>query len=114
MPLDTQWHRMDFEFAMEAAATSASFTTSPPSQRALLAPRVTHGSDEQWVGDTWYPLDEIGPLLQAAVNQAGWNAGNAVALILRGTGDPWGRKFAHAFEGDPARAPRLVVTYHTP
>ena len=112
--LDTQWHRINFEFAMEAAATSAAFTTSPPSQRALLAPRVTHGSDEQWVGDTWYPLDEIGPLLQAAVNQAGWNAGNAVALVLRGTGDPWGRKFAHAFESDPARAPRLVVTYHTP
>jgi hypothetical protein len=112
--LGTQWHRLNFEFAMEAAATSASFTTSPPSQRALLAPRVAHSSDSQWVGDTWYPLNDIGPLLQAAVNQAGWNAGNAVALVLRGTGGLWGRKFAHAFESDSARAPRLVVTYSTP
>ena len=37
--------------------------------------------------------------------------GNAVLLVVRGAGQNWARKFATAFEGDPASAPRLVVTY---
>ncbi len=108
----TQWQRMAFEFAMEAAANSAAFTTtSRPSQRTLLTPRVTHSTDAQWTASTWYQLEQIAPLLQAAVGQAGWQSGNAVSVVLRGTGAAWARKFIRAFEGGAASAPRLVVTY---
>jgi hypothetical protein len=95
-----------------AAANSAAFTpASRPSQRTLLAPRVAHSSDAQWLADTWYSLEQVAPLLQAAIAQPGWTSGNAVSLVLRGTGTSWGRKFVRAFEADPAQAPRLVVTY---
>ena len=108
----TQWNRIAFEFAIEAAANSAAFTaTSRPSQRPLLAPRVAHSTDVQWTANTWYQLEQIAPILQAAINQPGWTSGNAVSLILRGTGSAWGRKFVRAFEGGAATAPRLVVTY---
>ncbi len=108
----TQWQRMAFEFAMEAAVNSAAFTAaSRPSQRALLTPRVAHSTDAQWVGGTWYLLEQIAPILQAAINQPGWQAGNAVSLLLRGTGSAWGRKFVRHFESGAAFAPRLVVTY---
>ena len=112
--LGTEWHRINFEFAMEAAATSAAFTTSPPSQRALLAPRVTHGSDAAVGG---------GHLVSARRDRAappgGGQPGRMERWQRRGPGPARhrrsvGRKFAHAFESDPARAPRLVVTYHTP
>ena len=107
-----QWLTTVFELGMEAAANSAVFSpASRPSQRPLLAPRVAHASDTQWLADTWYQLDELAPLLQAVVNQPAWAPGNALAVVVRGGGQAWARKFAHAYESDPTRAPRLVVTY---
>ena len=112
---NTQWIGMAFEFGIEAALNSQAFAAgSLPSQRTLLAPRVMHASDAQWVAGTWYALDDIAPLVQGLVNQPGWNSGNALSLILRGTGNTWSRKFARAFDDTPALAPRLVVTYVTP
>jgi hypothetical protein len=111
----TTWIGMEFEHAIEAAANSQPFTTtSRPSQRTLLGPRVTHISDEQWVASTWYALNEIGTIVQAAVNQVGWAAGNSMSVILRGGGLAWERKFVRAFEDDPTRAPRLIITYVAP
>ena len=65
----------------------------------------------QWLAGTWYQLDQLASLLQPTVNQAGWASGNAVSLVVRGAGQNWARKFATAFEGGAAFAPRLVVTY---
>ena len=49
----TQWQRMAFEFAAHAAVNSPVFSAaSLPSQRPLLAPRVAHSSDAQWVANT--------------------------------------------------------------
>lgn len=111
----TQWIAMAFQYGVDAAANSAAFSdTSRPSARTLLAPRVNHLSDQQWVAGTWYTLDEIGPIVQAAVAQPGWVPGNAMSVILQGTGQAWARKFARAYEDDPARAVRLVVTYAVP
>ena len=108
----SQWLTTAFEFGIEAAVNSAPFSTaSRPSQRTLLAPRVQHSSNVQWLADTWYQLDQLASLLQPVVNQAGWASGNAVALVVRGAGQNWARKFATAFEGGAAFAPRLVVTY---
>jgi hypothetical protein len=109
---NTQWTTIAFEFAVEASPNSAAFTaTARPSQRALLPPRQAHSSNAQWVAGTWYQLEQIAPLLQAAINQPGWASGNAVALVLRGTGSAWGRKFLRTFEAGAATASRLVVTY---
>ena len=37
--------------------------------------------------------------------------GQALSVIVRGTGNAWARKFINAAEGGAANAPRLVVTY---
>ena len=112
----TQWSAMSFEVAAEAAVNSATFSdVSGPSSRALLAPRATHSSNEQWVANTWYPAsDQLAALVQAVIAQPGWASGNALSLILRGTDAGWARKWAQAFEGSAARAARLVVTYSVP
>ena len=107
-PAATQWNQLSYEAAAEAAVASAPFSTaSRPSQRTLLAPRVLHATDIQWVNNTWQPLaGELAPLLQAVINQTGWASGNPVALILRGNGPAWSRKRFTTAEGTAGRAPR--------
>jgi hypothetical protein len=108
----TQWTAISFEMAAEASANSPPFTSMPPSERALLAPRVVHNSDTQWVAGTRYALENIATLVQAAVQQPGW-AGQNLTIVVRGTGGSWGRKHLASAEGGSATAPRLVVTYST-
>ena len=74
-----QWLTVGWQYGVEASANSAPFSAgSRPSRRPMLPPTVTHASDEQWLADTWYPLDEIAPLVQAAVNQPGVGVGERV------------------------------------
>jgi hypothetical protein len=111
----TQWNSIAFEWAAEASGNAAPFAAaSRPSQRTLGTPRVAHTSNVQWVSGTFYTLEELAPLVQAVVDRADWTSGNALALIARGTGGAWGRKFASAFESGAANAARLVVSYTTP
>jgi hypothetical protein len=113
--VSTQWISVDFEYSAHAASDSPPFsTTSKPSQRTALSPRVTHSSNVQWLAGTRYSLDEIAPVIQPVVSQAGWNSGNALSLILHGTGSAWSRKFITSIETAASRAPRLVVTYNLP
>jgi chitinase len=108
----TTWNMQAYEFAADASGNSAAFSAAAlPSLRATTTARVAHASDDQWVTDTWYPLDQIASIVQEVVNRGDWTAGNALSIVARGTGNAWGRKFARAFEGDPASAPRLVITY---
>ncbi len=107
-----QWTQMSFEIAGEANNTALTFSTSSrPSQRPLTVARITHSSNAQWIANTWYTLETITPIIQEIVNRSGWQSGNSVALILRGTGGAWGRKYSWGFEANPANAPRLVITY---
>ncbi|MGE0125482.1 MAG: Calx-beta domain-containing protein [Vicinamibacterales bacterium] len=108
----TQWNSVAFEIAAEAAGHSAAFSAaSRPSQRTLLVPRVVHASDAQWIAGTRYALDDITSVVQAAVSQPAWASGQALSVIIRGTGGAWARKFISSVEGGAAVAPRLVVTY---
>ena len=110
-PATTQWNAFAFETAAEASTNGAPFSSAArPSQRALLAPRVQHQSDVQWTANARVSLEDIAPLVQAAVQQPGW-AGQALTLVLRGTGGAWARKVVQAAEAGSAVAPRLVVTY---
>jgi hypothetical protein len=111
----TQWNRVAFEAAAEASTNSAPLTASSrPSQRVLLAPRVTHDSDTQWLAGSTVALGDISALVGAVVQQPGWAAGRPLTLVLRGTAGAWSRKHVASREGGAATAPRLVVTYTTP
>ena len=112
-PAATQWNLLSYEAAAEAAVASAPFsTTSRPSQRTLLPPRILHSSDIQWVNNTWQPLaGELAPLLQGVIDQAGWASGNPLSLVLRGNGAAFSRKRFTSADGTAGRGPRLVVTF---
>jgi hypothetical protein len=107
----THWNALEFEQGVEASGNSAPFSpTARPSQRPLLPGRVSHASDVEWGNGARIALEDIGGLVQAAVQQPGW-AGQALTVVVRGTGGAWSRKEVKSAEGGAATAPRLVVTY---
>ena len=115
MSAATQWLSIAAEVAAEASGNSAPFSdVSRPSSRPLIATRVPHASDAEWLEGTRYPLDDIRGLVQQVVVQPGWNAGHALSLVLRGTGSAWARKHIASADGGPAGAARLIVTYSLP
>ncbi|MDX1744588.1 MAG: metallophosphoesterase, partial [Halobacteriales archaeon] len=75
--------------------TTQSVTWSPP---AWPTKREV-GPDQQ--------TPDISPIIQEIVDRPGWVAGNAVAMIITGTG----RRVADAFDGDPGAAPVLHIEY---
>ena len=81
-----------------------------------ISNRPTMASTVSWSPVGWTIVGEsdlkqrttnLAPLLQGMVNKAGWAAGNAMAFIITGTGE----RDASAYDGDPAKAPILVVNY---
>jgi hypothetical protein len=108
----SQWLSIKFSMAGELTPGSATFSsTSKPSQRTLTVQKINHNSNVSWSANTWYLLDEIAPVVQEIVNQSGWQSGNSLSIILKGTGSAWGRKFFTSWDGSSANAPMLVITY---
>ena len=112
--VQSQWLTINFQLAAEAADSSATFSAaSRPSQRPLTTARVNHASNLLWAATTWYPSEDVSALITEVINRPGWQSGNSLAFILRGTGGAWGRKFLSSLEANPALAVRLVVTFTT-
>lgn len=110
-----QWIAVSAQFAAEASDNPQPFAeTSRPSQRSLTTARVNHASNVSWSANTWYDLDDLSPVIQEMVNRPGWHSGSTLALIVKGTGAAYGRKLISSYDGDPAHAPRLVITYTGP
>lgn len=110
-----QWITIGLTMQAENAANCATFTTaSRPSLRTLTTPSVAHSSNANWTINTYYFFENIATVLQPIINRSDWASGNSLCLILKGTGSLWVRKFAHSFEGNPALAPRLIITYRAP
>jgi hypothetical protein len=72
-----------------------------------------------WSPPTWSPVGTAGPeqrtpdlspVIQQIVNRPGWASGNALALIITGTG----ARVAESFNGDEAGAPLLQIVYRMP
>ena len=108
----SQWISMKMSIAADKSANSATFSSSSkPSQRALTAAKVSHRSNNKWTANTDYSLNEIKSVIQEVVNQSGWNSGNALSVILKGTGQSWGRKYISS--GNANDSAKLIVTYDT-
>ena len=106
------WIAISMEIAAEASDSAPSFsTTSLPGARALTYARVYHSSNAQWTAGSWYVVEDVRALVEEVVARGGWKPGNSLALVLKGTGGAYGRKFANGFDNNPANAPRLVITY---
>jgi hypothetical protein len=113
--LQGQWITVDVQIAAEASDNAQTFSsTSKPSQRTLTTAKVNHSSNVSWAANTWYDMDDMSAVVQEVVNRSGWQSGNSLVIILKGTGDSYGRKFIASYEGDPTYAPKLVITYPEP
>ncbi|MEK6752903.1 MAG: hypothetical protein AABZ00_11640 [Chloroflexota bacterium] len=88
-------------------STSNKISTRPPTTSSVA-----------WNPSAWLTLNESGTnqrttdltlIIQEIVNRSGWNSGNALAILMTGTG----KRVAVAYEGGANSAPRLHVEYTT-
>lgn len=87
-------------------------TTNKVSTRSRTQAQVS------WTPPTWTTIGEAGAnqqtpnisaVIQEIVSQSTWSSGNALSLIITGTG----RRVAEAYDGLPSGAAELVVMYQT-
>ena len=99
----------------QAADNAATFTSA--SRNLSSRPLTTAGVS--WALAIWTTANAAGTaqatpdlkaVVQEVIGRTGWQSGNALALLVTGTG----RRNAHAYNGQPTRAPQLVVEYFTP
>jgi hypothetical protein len=64
-----------------------------------------------WTADTWYESPDITNLVQEVVDRTGWSSGNAMTLIYWVDSNSGSDRKVWAYEGNPDRAARLVITY---
>jgi hypothetical protein len=97
----------------QAADNAATFTTA--ARNVSSRPRTSAATAATWSPVAWIK-GEVGPnqrtpdlsaLVQEVVSRPGWAAGNALALIVTGSG----HRTAVAFNGSAAAAPLLHVEY---
>lgn len=97
----------------QAISTAPTFTTTASN----ITGRTTTSASVAWNPDPWTAADlngidqrttEIKTIIQEIVNRADWNSGQAMGLILTGTGT----RRAYAYNGSAAKAPQLVITYY--
>ena len=109
----TQWNSYSMAIAADATGNSPAFTSgNRPSQRTLTTASVMHDDDVQWLANTTYALDDVSAVIQEIINRPDWASGNALSVIMTGTGGAYARKFVTSFDGGGStNAPRLVVTF---
>jgi hypothetical protein len=99
-------------FQGQAADNPLTFTTA--ANNITLRPRTV--ASVNWVPAPWTVIGEAGPaqqtpnlasVIQEIVSRPGWVSGNALALIITGTG----KRTAESFNGDAPGAALLHVEY---
>jgi subtilisin family serine protease len=67
--------------------------------------------DTGWQGNTWYESPDIANVVQEVVNRSGWSANNALVILLQGATGAANDRKVWSYDGDPASAAQLEVTY---
>jgi hypothetical protein len=86
--------------ALEASAYNIS-------TRPKTAASVPWTAIPTWSVGQSYQSPDLSPVIQEIVDRSGWSPGNSLALIISGTG----RRTAFSYDGQPALAPRLHLTF---
>ncbi|VAX07812.1 hypothetical protein MNBD_GAMMA26-78 [hydrothermal vent metagenome] len=95
---------------IEAGDDAASFSDTGPDQ---VSDRTLSGTPVPWVAAAWTTpgaseqSPDITSLVQAVVSRAGWCGGNAMAVVIGGTGT----RVAKSYDQTTGGAPVLKVTY---
>jgi len=101
---------VDLTISAEAVANASEFATTDfhLSQKTLTTAAINWQPVNWTIEDqsevTQRTLD-LSPIIQELIDQSDWASGNAINFIITGTG----RRAAHAFEGEPSMAARLVI-----
>ncbi|MEA1868256.1 MAG: thrombospondin type 3 repeat-containing protein, partial [Thermodesulfobacteriota bacterium] len=81
-----------------------------------ITDRITTTASATWSPDPWTTVGESGsaqrtpdisPIIQEIVSRSGWDEGNALVIIVTGTG----KRVAESYEGSQGGAPLLHVEY---
>lgn len=93
----------------QAGDNAATFSTSANdiSGRAPTTASVDWSSLSSWSTGTTYSTPDLAPIVQEIINRSGWCGGNAMAFKFAGSGT----RTAVSYDGNPANAPVLIVTY---
>lgn len=106
--LQDQWISQKTTIYVEKNGKPEKFSsTNLPSQRQLSTRSVDYGDNTKWEKDKQYAL----PNLKALTESLQTSDSMSIALILKGTGGSWGRKFVY---GTGDKAPELTITYTVP
>lgn len=106
----------DLVIKAQAADDTVTFagTTSELSSRPTTTASVAWSSIPSWVAGDGAGANEktpdLAPIIQEVVSRAGWVSGNSIVIVFTGTGE----RTADSFNGVPAAAPLLSVTYGGP
>jgi hypothetical protein len=102
----------DLRIEAEASADAPAFVDVDGN----LSARPTSGSFVDWSVPAWPVKGVDGPeqqtpdlagVIDSVVNGGGWQSGNALVVLITGTGE----RVAESFDGDIAGAPLLHVTF---
>ena len=106
-----QWIQVDYNIYAEDTANSSTFTTTNSAgDRTATSASANYSASVNWTTG-WHELEHVTTSIQEVIDRGDWSAGNALAIILHGTGGQYGRKFVTTYNGTPANAPRLVIEY---
>ena len=103
---DTGATNLTIKGQLIANAPTFTTTVSNISSRTLTT-AATSWVPTSWTTDTDYNSPSIVSVIQEIVNQGTWASGNAIAIIITGTG----HRSSQAYDTAPATAAKLVVTY---
>src|SRR3954453_15317968 len=111
---ETQSEATSLAIRGKAADNAAPFTST----NGNISTRARTGSSISWTPPAWTLIGEAGanqrspdlsPAIQEILNRNNWASGNALALIITGTG----HRTAWAYDGKTASAPLLHIEYTT-
>ena len=97
----------------QAADNAPSFTNSTGniSGRVRTTAQVPWNNIPAWTAlNVKWQTPNISSIIQEIVNRPGWASGNAIVLVIGGTG----RRTAESYNGEQPAAPKLVITYTVP
>ncbi len=88
-----QWIRIDSNLLVEDTDNSKSYgNNSRPSSRVYSSDSKNYSNDDRWVNNKWYSLPVTNEMVESIVNRNDWKKGNSISFVVRGSGDPYGRK----------------------
>ena len=99
----------DLVFRAQFTGNAPTFTTTSGdiSSRSLTA------ASASWSPGSWSSVGakhtsaDLSAVIQEVVNRGDWNSGNAIAIIITGSG----RRVAESYDGSPSDAPILTISF---